>query len=298
MVIQWFPGHMAKARRQITEQLSKIDCVLEIVDARLPRSSRNPMLDEILGNKPRIILLNKSDLADPSITKEWLAYYHDEVTRSLAIDAKEGVGLNEISKLAHELMKPAHDKLIEKGVTPRAIRLLVVGIPNVGKSTLINRMCGKNIAKTGDRPGVTTAQQWIKVGKQLELLDTPGILWPKFEDQRVGMRLAATGAIKDSILHLDDITIYALRYLEEHYPAALKERYGFDDIPEDIVELLDAIGRKRGALAPGGFINYEKVYEIVLQDLRSGRLGRVTLESPNDEPEQEETEETEVYPER
>ncbi|MGL4523309.1 MAG: ribosome biogenesis GTPase YlqF [Bacilli bacterium] len=287
MVIQWFPGHMAKARRQITEKLSLIDCVLEIVDARLPYASRNPMMDEILINKPRIILLNKADLADPRVTQQWLEHYHDDMTRSLAIDAKQGVGLPEISKLAQELLAEERAKLVAKGVTPRAIRMLVVGIPNVGKSTLINRLAGKNIAKTGDRPGITTSQQWIKVAKEMELLDTPGILWPKFEDQTIGMRLAVSGAIKDSILHLDDITIFALRFMLENYPEAIAERYGVvldkDEVEtQDIVEALDKIGRRRGALAPGGNINYEKVFEIVLQELRGGKLGRLTFETPND----------------
>lgn len=282
MTIQWFPGHMAKARRQVQEKLKLIDVVIELADARIPNSSRNPMIDEIISSKPRLILLNKADLADDVKTREWLSYYKSKGIKALAIDAQAGKGMKAIVESCQELVKEKWDKWKAKGVKPRAIRVLIVGIPNVGKSTLINKLAKKNIAKTGDRPGVTTAQQWIKVGTELELLDTPGILWPKFEDQMVGLRLATTGAIKDNILNLQDVAVYALRYLSEHYPSELKDRYGLQEISEEIVELFDDIGKRRGCLMGGGMIDYDKTSEMVLRELRAGKLGKLTFESPSD----------------
>ncbi len=282
MTIQWFPGHMAKARRQVTEKLKLIDVVIELVDARLPASSRNPMIDEIIAHKPRLVVLNKADMADEGATKKWIAYFEEQGYKAVAINAQAGQGMKEITAACKELVKEKFDKMIAKGIKPRAIRALIVGIPNVGKSTLINKLAKKNIAKTGDRPGVTTAQQWIKVGKELELLDTPGILWPKFEDELVGLRLAATGAIKDSILNLQDVAVYALRFLGERYPERLKERYNLSEIPEDIVELFDEIGKRRGCLLGGGLVDYDKTAELVLRELRAGKLGRLTLEQPGE----------------
>ncbi|MCP8970154.1 ribosome biogenesis GTPase YlqF [Ectobacillus ponti] len=283
MTIQWFPGHMAKARRQITEKLKLIDVVIELVDARLPASSRNPMIDEILTHKPRLVVLNKADLADDRVTKQWIQYFAEKGQKAISINAQAGQGMKEITAASKELVKEKFDKMVAKGIKPRAVRALIVGIPNVGKSTLINKVAKKNIAKTGDRPGVTTAQQWIKIGKELELLDTPGILWPKFEDEMVGYRLAATGAIKDTILNLQDVAVYALRFLAAHYPKQLQERYALTEIPEDIVELFDAIGKRRGCLAGGGMIDYDKTAELVLRELRAGLLGRITFETPQEE---------------
>ncbi|MGM0835584.1 MAG: ribosome biogenesis GTPase YlqF [Bacillota bacterium] len=282
MTIQWFPGHMAKARRQVTEKLKLIDIVYELVDARIPVSSRNPMIDEIVANKPRIILLNKADMADSRITKQWLEYFNikGDTTKAIAIDSQTGKGLQQISSLSKELLKEKFDKMQSRGIRPRAIRALIVGIPNVGKSTLINRLAKKNIAQTGDRPGVTKAQQWVKVGKELELLDTPGILWPKFEDQMVGYRLATTGAIKDTIINLQDIAVFALRFLTEHYPDRLRERYALEEIPEDIVDLFDAIGSKRGCMMSGGHVDYDKTAELVIREIRSEKLGKLSFESP------------------
>jgi ribosome biogenesis GTPase A len=278
---------MAKARRQVQEKLKLIDVVVELADARIPNSSRNPMIDEIISNKPRLMLLNKADLADERKTREWLQYFNDQGIKAISIDAQSGKGLKQIIDSCQELVKEKWDKWKSKGVKPRAIRVLIVGIPNVGKSTLINKLAKRNIAKTGDRPGVTTAQQWIKVGTELELLDTPGILWPKFEDQMVGMRLAATGAIKDNILNLQDVAVYTLRFLTEHYPDDLKERYQLQVIPDDIVELFDEIGKRRGCLMGGGLIDYDKTSELILRELRGGKLGRFTLETPKDWTEEE-----------
>ncbi|WAJ16852.1 ribosome biogenesis GTPase YlqF [Bacillus paralicheniformis] len=282
MVIQWFPGHMAKARREVTEKLKLIDIVYELVDARIPMSSRNPMIEEILKNKPRIMLLNKADKADSSVTKAWKQHFQKDGIPSLAINSVNGQGLNQILPASKELLKEKFDKMKAKGVKPRAIRALIVGIPNVGKSTLINRLAKKNIAKTGDRPGITTAQQWVKVGKELELLDTPGILWPKFEDELVGLRLAATGAIKDSIINLQDVAVYGLRFLEENYPERLKKRYDLEEIPEEIAALFDEIGKKRGCLMAGGEINYDKTTEVIIRDIRTEKFGPLSFEKPED----------------
>ncbi|MCY8516601.1 ribosome biogenesis GTPase YlqF [Bacillus atrophaeus] len=281
MTIQWFPGHMAKARREVTEKLKLIDIVYELVDARIPMSSRNPMIEEILKNKPRIMLLNKADKADAAVTKQWKEHFEKQGIPSLSINSVNGQGLNQIVPSSKELLQEKIDKRKAKGVKPRAIRALIIGIPNVGKSTLINRLAKKNIAKTGDRPGITTSQQWVKVGKELELLDTPGILWPKFEDELVGLRLAITGAIKDSIINLQDVAVFGLRFLEEHYPDRLKERYGLEEIPEDIAELFDAIGEKRGCLMSGGLINYDKTTEVIIRDIRTEKFGSLSFEQPS-----------------
>jgi len=281
MTIQWFPGHMAKAKREVQEKLKLIDVVFELLDARIPLSSRNPMIDEILTNKPRIILLNKADMADEKVTNEWISFFAEQGLQAIAIDSQAGTGMKQIVAAAKEMTKEKFLKMAAKGIkNPRPLRALIVGIPNVGKSTLINRLAGKHIAKTGDKPGVTKAQQWIKVGKEMELLDTPGILWPKFEDEEVGLKLATTGAIKDTILNLQDVAVYALRFLSEHYPARLKERYSLTDIPDDIVELFDAIGKRRGCLTSGGAVDYDKVAELVLREIRTEKLGRLSFEKP------------------
>ncbi|WP_010282485.1 ribosome biogenesis GTPase YlqF [Bacillus timonensis] len=280
MTIQWFPGHMAKARRQVTEKLSLIDIVFELVDARIPASSRNPMIDEIIKNKPRLLLLNKADKADPKVTKEWISYYKESGVHALAINSQAGEGMKQIVNEAKVILTDKFDKMAAKGIRPRAIRALIVGIPNVGKSTLINRLAKKNIAQTGDRPGITKAQSWIKVGKELELLDTPGILWPKFEDQEVGLKLATTGAIKDTILNLQDIAVYALRFLEENYPDNLKERFDLDQIPDDIVILFDEIAKRRGTMMSGGLTDYDKTAELIIREIRTEKLGRLTFEKP------------------
>lgn len=282
MTIQWFPGHMAKARRQVTEKLKLVDIIFELVDARIPYSSRNPMIEEIIQQKPRIVLLNKADMADAELTKQWIAYFEEQGIKALAINSQAGQGMKEITAAAKSLLAEKFNRMKAKGVKPRAIRAMIVGIPNAGKSTLINRLAKKNIAKTGNTPGVTKAQAWIKVGKEMELLDTPGILWPKFEDQQVGLKLALTGAIKDTILNLQDVAVYALRFLSANYPDKLKERYGIEELPEDIVLLFDEIGKRRGCLMGGGEVDYDKVTELVIREFRSEKFGRISLENPAD----------------
>lgn len=282
MTIQWFPGHMAKARREVTEKLKFIDVVIELLDARIPLASQNPMIDEIIANKPRLVLLNKADLADEEVTEKWQRYFEKKGARVLAIDAQNGKHTDKIPSLCVELAAPIIERMRRKGMRPRAIRAMIVGIPNVGKSTLINRLAARRTAAVGDRPGVTKGQQWIKVGRQLELLDTPGILWPKFEDEETGYRLAATGAIKDELIDFQDVALFTLNYLKEHYKDALMKRYALETIPEDGVMLFEAIGKKRGCLLPGGSIDYDKVAEIVLREMRAGTLGRISLETPSE----------------
>ncbi len=278
---------MAKARRQIEEKLKLIDVVIELLDARTPLSSRNPMIDEILSRKPRVVVLNKADMADKQITKDWVAYFEQEKHLTIAVDSTTGKSSKGIIALCQQAASEKIAKLEKKGIQARAIRALIVGIPNVGKSTLINRLTGKNVVATGDRPGITKAQQWIRVGQELELLDTPGILWPKFEDEQVGYRLAATGAIKDEILNVEDVAFYTLKYLMTAYPDALMDRYELKELPSDlenpheIVEVMEQIGKKRGCLQSGGVINLEKASLVILRDLRTDKLGKISLERPS-----------------
>lgn len=282
MTIQWFPGHMAKARREVTEKLKLVDIVFELVDARIPYASRNPMIDEIIQHKPRVILLNKADLADKGTTAGWIRHFQKNGSKALSINSQTGSGTKEIITAAKELLKEKFDRMKARGIKPRAIRAMIIGIPNVGKSTLINRLAKRNIAKTGNTPGVTKAQQWIKVGNEMELLDTPGILWPKFEDQEVGLKLALTGAIKDTILNLQEVAVYALRFLADHYPGRLEARYNLVEIPEDIVVLFDQIGKERGCLMGGGEIDYDKVAELVIREIRMDRLGPLSFDKPGE----------------
>ena len=281
MTIQWFPGHMAKARRQVTEKLKLIDIIFELVDARIPLSSRNPMIDEIIQHKPRLVLLNKADMADKQVTKEWIDYFQEKNITALAINSQAGTGMKEIVTAAQGILAEKFERYKARGAKPGAIRAMIVGIPNVGKSTLINRLAKKNIAKTGNTPGVTKAQQWIKVGKELELLDTPGILWPKFEDQEVGQKLALTGAIKDAVLNLEDVALFGINFLEEKYPARLKEWLKIEgELPQDIVEKFDLIGEKKGLFMGNREIDYDKVTDLIIRDIRNEKFGPLSLERP------------------
>lgn len=277
--IQWFPGHMKKAQRLIEENLKLVDVVIELLDARIPASSANPMLAEIIKGKPRLIALNKSDLADAASTKRWLAYFRAQGIPAVAIDSVKGRGMKQLVAKAEELARPKTDRFVKAGGRPRAARCMILGIPNVGKSSLINRLAGAVKAKAADKPGVTRAKQWIKIGAALDLLDTPGILWPKFEDQTVGLKLAFTGAINDEIYDREQVTALLLSVMRRDYPERLQERFKFKgEMPEDGLALFETIGRKRGCLVKGGVVDLEKAQNIVLTEFRSGKLGLVTLD--------------------
>ncbi len=282
MTIQWFPGHMAKARREVSEKLKQVDIIFELVDARLPLSSRNPMIDEIVQHKPRLLILNKADMADPRLSQQWLSYFEALSLPAVAVNSLAGKGLNSITKAAKEVLFEKFEKMRAKGIRPRAIRAMIIGIPNVGKSTLINRIAKKNIAKTGNTPGVTKAQQWIKLNKEIELLDTPGILWPKFEDQEIGKKLALSGAIKDTILNLHEVSVYGLQFLATNYPERLLDKYQLESISEDVLETFDRIGKVRACTGKGGLVDYDRVAETIVHDIRAERFGAITFEKPSD----------------
>ncbi len=277
--LQWFPGHMKKAQRLIEDNLKLVDVVIELLDARIPFSSANPMLAEIIKTKPRMIALNKIDLADPGMTKKWLNYFKAQGIIAVGIDSAKGRGMKQLVSAAEMLAKPKTEKFVAKGAKTRAARCMILGIPNVGKSSLINRLAGAVKAKTADKPGVTRAKQWIKIGSNLDLLDTPGILWPKFEDKTVGLKLAFTGAINDDIYDREQVTALLLEVMRRDYAARLIERFKFKgELPESGLDLLEAIGRKRGCLVKGGLVDLEKAQNIVLNEFRAGKLGLVTLD--------------------
>lgn len=280
--IQWYPGHMARAIREIKENSNKIDLVIELRDARIPYSSKNPVIEEILGNKPRLILLNKSSLADNKVTNDWIDYLRSESTLALAVDSISGYNLKKIFSASKELLKEKIERNKSRGIMVTKIRAMVVGIPNVGKSTFINKVTKRHAAITGDRPGVTKAQKWVKINDDFILLDTPGILWPKFEDQKVGLNLAVCGSIKDEILQISRIVNYAINYLVENYPSNLLQRYGLEDSALQLSseEILDQIALNRHALLKGGIPDVERIYAVVLNDIRSSRLGAVSFEKP------------------
>ncbi|MCE5011419.1 ribosome biogenesis GTPase YlqF [Staphylococcus warneri] len=274
MAIQWYPGHMAKAKREVSEQLKKVDVVFELVDARIPYSSRNPMIDEVIKQKPRVVILNKKDMTNLKELEKWEQYFEEKGYYPVAVDAKHGKNLKDVEKAAIQVTKEKFDREKAKGLRPRAIRAMIVGIPNVGKSTLINKLANRSIAQIGNKPGVTKQQQWIKVGTSLQLLDTPGILWPKFEDEEVGKKLSLTGAIKDSIVHLDEVAIYGLQFMIEKDLEGLKKHYNIDvDEEAGILEWFDAIGRRRGLLQKGNEVDYEAVIELIIYEIRNAKIG-------------------------
>ena len=282
--IQWFPGHMTKTRRKIQASLKLVDAVAEIIDARIPVSSRNPELHKIIENKPRIILMNKCDMADPSQTARWVSCYQKEGVLAIPVDCKSGRGLNQFIPKVRELLKDRIIQWEQKGMVNRTIRVMIVGIPNVGKSSFINRMAKQNRAKVEDRPGVTRGNQWFTIGKAFDLLDTPGVLWPKFDDPNVGDKLAFTGAVKDQIVDTEQLASRLLEVLRDEYSAMLAARYKlekYDLRPLQGYELLELIGRKRGMLASGGEIDTERASIMVLDEFRSAKLGKITLEQVN-----------------
>lgn len=279
MILQWYPGHMTKARRQMQEDLKLIDLIIELVDARIPLSSRNPDIDELGKNKSRLILLNKSDLADEKYNEQWTTYFQKKGFFVLKVNSKSGAGLKAIQGVIQEACKEKIERDRRRGINNRPIRAMVVGIPNVGKSTFINSYAGKACTKTGNKPGVTKGKQWIRLNKNLELLDTPGILWPKFEDQEVGKRLAYIGSIKDEILNLEELSLELLEYIRTNYSGLLNQRYG---ISEDVtpLSLLEEIAENRKCLVRGQELDYAKAAGILMEEFRNGKIGRITLEYP------------------
>lgn len=282
MTINWFPGHMAKTRRQIQESLKLVDAVIEMRDARIVKSSANPQIDEICKDKPRVILLNKSDLAEDKVTKEWIKKLTTDTVKPLSVNSLTGGGLKSITTTLDELLKEKQDRQRKKGLVNVITRVMVVGIPNVGKSSLINRLAKNHTAKTGDKPGVTKSKQWIKTSIGIELMDTPGVLWPKFEDQVVGLNLAFTGAIKDEIMDIEELALKLIERLQVVNPQRLMERYKLPEIMEEAIDNLDNIGKKRGAVISGGNIDYNRIAVMLLDEFRGGKLGSISLERPDD----------------
>ena len=279
MHFQWYPGHMTKARRMMQENIKLIDLIIELVDARVPLSSRNPDIDELGKNKARLILLNKADLAEDRRNDEWLEYFKEKGYSAVKVNSRKGGGIKSIQNVIQEACKEKMERDRKRGILNRPVRAMVVGIPNVGKSTFINAYAGRACAKTGNKPGVTKGKQWIRLSKQLELLDTPGILWPKFEDQKVGLHLAMIGSINDEILNVEELALSVIDYLTAEYPGTLEKRFGFEGMT-DRVEILGEIARVRGCLKKGNELDYEKAARLLMDDFRSGKLGRITLEKP------------------
>ena len=280
-IIQWYPGHMKKARELVEENLKLVDVVVELLDARIPAASSNPMLREIIGDKPRVVALNKRDLADENMTRRWLEHFRAKKIPAVALDSVSGKGMKELLTLIEREAKYRTERLVSKGVAARKARVMILGIPNVGKSSLINRLAGAAKAKTADKPGVTRAKQWIRIGADVDLLDTPGILWPKFEDPRVGLKLAFTGAVNDEIYDLESVAHLLLATLQRDHQERLQERFKFKEaLPETTEGLMDAIGRKRGCLLKGGRIDFEKVQHILLAEFRMGKFGKISLDVP------------------
>lgn len=273
--INWFPGHMAKAKREIKEKIDLIDIVFEVIDARIPKSSKNNDIEDIIKSKPRVLVMTKSDLCDKNITLEWKKYYESKGYRVVLLDLLHD-NVNEIFSVVNELMESINSKRLSKGLKPRRVRSLVLGIPNVGKSTLINRLVGKKAVNVGNKPGITKSLEWIRINDKLELLDTPGILWPKFNDSTIAYNLASMTAIKEEILDVEDISMYIIKTMFKLYPDNIISRYGVND-DEDIVNILDGIGKKIGAVR-NGEVDYDRVYIKVLRDLRDGYLGKITFD--------------------
>lgn len=280
--INWYPGHMAKTKRLIQENLNLIDVVYEVVDARMPYSSKIKDLDEFIKNKPRIMVMTKSDLCDNKETNKWIKYYEEKGYKVVLMDLEHNPNMNNLIKATEELMKEKYQKQEEKGMIKRRTRILIVGIPNVGKSTLINRLVGKKATNVGNKPGVTKNLNWIRINEKFELLDSPGILWPKLDEEKVAFNLASLTAIKEEVLPLYDVVEYILRTLEKYYPEILKNRYLVDSIEEDFIETLEFIGKKRGCLIKGGEIDYDKVINIIITEVKNGIIKNITFDRLED----------------
>ena len=282
MNIQWYPGHMTKARRMMQENIKLIDLVIELVDARMPLGSRNPDIDDLARGKGRMILLNKADLADERKNEQWTSWFKAQGFHVVKINARTGMGLKQITPLVQEACREKIERDRRRGIKNRPVRAMVVGIPNVGKSTFINSFAGKACAKTGNKPGVTKGNQWIRLNKTLELLDTPGILWPRFEDQQVGLHLALIGSINDQILNKDELACELISLLEKDYPQVVKDRFGIENVEEDRVKVLEEIARSRACLMKGGELDLARASALLLDDFRAGKLGRISLEKAED----------------
>ena len=277
--IQWFPGHMTKAKRMMEQQLKLVDVVVEMLDARIPRSSSNPMLIQMLGEKPKVVALNKTDMADPVKTEKWLQTFKNSGLPVCKVDCSTGKGVKQMVAAIQQVARPVTEKWLKRGVRNRSIRVMIVGVPNVGKSTLINRLVGKNKVVAADRPGVTRGQQWVTIAKGLELLDTPGVLWPKFEDPEVGDKLAFVGSVKDQVVDIETLAVRFLRVMRDFYPERLTERYKIENFEElEPYEILELIGKKRGMIMRGGVVDTERASVMLLDEYRGGKLGKITLD--------------------
>ena len=280
--INWYPGHMKKTKEMVQNNLKLVDVVIELLDARIPLSSKNPEIDKLAHNKPRVVVLNKSDLSDRAKLNKWISYYQSKGIKAIPVDTLKGSGVNKIVEECKNVTKDKMDALKEKGRKERAIRVMIVGVPNVGKSSLINKLTGRKSTQTGDRPGVTKGKQWVRLKGNLELLDTPGILWPKFEDQKIALNLAFTRAIKDEILDIDTLGLKFIEKMSEIEPEKLKARYKLDSLGEEPLETMEMIGRKRGFILGRNELDYTRIAKTVLNEFREGKLGQITLEVPED----------------
>ncbi|CDA11368.1 ribosome biogenesis GTPase YlqF [Intestinibacter bartlettii] len=280
--INWYPGHMKKTKEMVQNNLKLVDVVIELLDARIPLSSKNPEIDKLAHNKPRVVVLNKSDLSDRTKLNKWISYYQSKGIKAIPVDTLKGSGVNKIVEECKNVTKEKMDALKEKGRKERAIRVMIVGVPNVGKSSLINKLTGRKSTQTGDRPGVTKGKQWVRLKGNLELLDTPGILWPKFEDQKIALNLAFTRAIKDEILDIDTLGLKFIEKMSEIEPEKLKARYKLDSLGEEPLETMEMIGRKRGFILGRNELDYTRIAKTVLNEFREGKLGQITLEVPED----------------
>ena len=280
--INWYPGHMKKTKEMVQNNLKLVDVVIELLDARIPLSSKNPEIDKLAHNKPRVVVLNKSDLSDRAKLNKWISYYQSKGIKAIPVDTIKGSGVNKIVEECKNVTKEKMDALKEKGRKERAIRVMIVGVPNVGKSSLINKLTGRKSTQTGDRPGVTKGKQWVRLKGNLELLDTPGILWPKFEDQKIALNLAFTRAIKDEILDIDTLGLKFIEKMSEIEPEKLKARYKLDSLGEEPLETMEMIGRKRGFILGRNELDYTRIAKTVLNEFREGKLGQITLEVPED----------------
>ena len=280
--INWYPGHMKKTKEMVQNNLKLVDVVIELLDARIPLSSKNPEIDKLAHNKPRVVVLNKSDLSDRAKLNKWISYYQSKGIKAIPVDTLKGSGVNKIVEECKNVTKEIMDALKEKGRKERAIRVMIVGVPNVGKSSLINKLTGRKSTQTGDRPGVTKGKQWVRLKGNLELLDTPGILWPKFEDQKIALNLAFTRAIKDEILDIDTLGLKFIEKMSEIEPEKLKARYKLDSLGEEPLETMEMIGRKRGFILGRNELDYTRIAKTVLNEFREGKLGQITLEVPED----------------